>query len=155
MAKRSNPFNDSAHQLKTHVGIMEFAKTTSGRSTMARIESNTLQCLRNGARKIYSEQRLKQNCQTLAESFQNNKDPNQSMKSPGLFASGSCPVNSQETCRTCDNPEVVCRCSFCNSGSCSYCFRSCSSCESLFCSLCAVVSYENSSERAYCLTCIK
>lgn len=141
MAKRSNPFNGGAHQLKTHVGVMEFAKTNSGRSTLARIQSDTMQCLREGAKKVYAEQ--SQNSQYT--------DKN----NPTMIGGVSNPANLEEICKACNNPDVVCRCSFCNSLSCSHCFRLCSSCESYFCPICAIISYDNSSEIAYCLTCIK
>ncbi|XP_005102041.1 uncharacterized protein LOC101853330 [Aplysia californica] len=59
-------------------------------------------------------------------------------------------------CHNCRRPvqsRDVLKCQFCENFVCGTCSRQCRGCLQHFCQLCSVLNYEQSTERAFCLTC--
>ncbi|GFO34693.1 Apoptosis regulatory protein siva [Plakobranchus ocellatus] len=70
----------------------------------------------------------------------------------------TCPNNESgsRACHNCRKPvqtRDVIKCQFCEQYICSNCVRQCYGCFQHYCQLCSVVNYDQSSERAICLTC--
>nr|XP_039261460.1 apoptosis regulatory protein Siva-like isoform X1 [Styela clava] len=169
MTKRANPFTDDPHQLKTHIGQMEVAKGVAGKSILEKIHENTMKRLVDGAKNFYNGYVCGKDdgagdATDISEAQaagNNNINRSQKQRSIASFFGGTSEkTNKMETslnttcCRVCKDTQVAIHCSFCEAPSCVSCLRTCSDCGQDFCSLCAVVSYKSTMEKAYCLNCV-